>query len=40
MGGSGAENHVDETIIGLTCPMAGDILIRGKSIINSGKRNS
>ena len=38
MGGSGCgKSTLMKTIIGLNPPMAGDILIRGKSIINSGK---
>lgn len=38
MGGSGCgKSTLMKTIIGLNPPMAGDILIRGKSIIDSGK---
>ena len=38
MGGSGCgKSTLMKTIIGLNPPVAGDILIRGKSIINSGK---
>lgn len=37
MGGSGCgKSTLMKTIIGLNPPMAGDILIRGRSIINSG----
>lgn len=39
MGGSGCgKSTLMKTIIGLNPPMAGDILIRGKSIIHSGKQ--
>lgn len=39
MGGSGCgKSTLMKTIIGLNPPMAGDILIRGESIINSGPK--
>ncbi len=39
MGGSGCgKSTLMKTIVGLNPPMAGDILIRGKSIINSGNQ--